>query len=240
MKTRASITQRAEVLRLLTVAPRFLSLLAIVLCTSSVAHGQVTPSGGTSDRPIVQGQSIMVRWVRFFNAPLVDIYVWNANTSTRERIARDVHASGGEYAWQIPDDFQSGERYRFIVEPTTEREKRIMSRGWVHIGSVTDSEISNHEKNIATHVASDITTLERARVSVAPQPARESVRLRTNDDYTSIQVLNLQGVVLHQHELQTGERTIDLDVQEYPAGTYNIVLTSDDGRRVSTSVVVLP
>lgn len=213
------------------------TLCSAILTTVVLAlplYAQVTPSGGSTDIPIIQGSTVLIGWARNTEAPSVDIYLWNASTSERTEVARGIPGAQGEFQWSVPIDAANGSRYRFVVEATNERYRRTMSASWVTIGPYDMHKQSTKPEHSTQEYANVLTPM-----SIAPQPAREVVRIKFGADFHSMRVVGLDGTTLIERTLCNGERTVDVDVQILTSGVYTVVLASNDGRCITTSLHVM-
>lgn len=206
-----------------------------VLVTINLLHAQVTPSGGQSDRPVKPGSPTTIGWARLFDATTVDIFLWNALTSERLLVARNIPAAQGEYQWTVPATMVSGTRYRFIVEPTTERYRRILSGSWVTIGQASALKAVAEERAENAHQNESV----EARVSIAPQPAQGIVRIQLQSEFQSLRIVALDGTQVISRPLLPGELTVHLDVQHLAVGPYQLVLTGDDGRCTTSMLHIM-
>jgi hypothetical protein len=207
------------------------SIMLLALLAANLT-AQVTPSGGSTDTPVMPGSAVTIGWTRLFEDAKVDILIWDANTSTTYVVARNVVAAAGEYQWIVPPNFPEGSRYRVVVEPTIQRYRRIMSPGWVTISAHAPKTENLAPYAFVTTDANPLlndrqTSLTISAITVAPQPAREMARIQLNDDFQTLRILGLDGKTHLLRTLSEGERTVDIDVHDFAAGIYSVVLTSN-------------
>ncbi|MDZ4745969.1 MAG: Ser-Thr-rich GPI-anchored membrane family protein [bacterium] len=219
---------------LLTTSAVVTAFIVTSVGTFDTAYAHVTPSGGRTDKPIVQGTTITIGWEKQSDVPMVDLFLWNALTSERIAITRGVPTGQGSYQWNVPTNLANGSKYRFVVEPTNAPYRRIMSDSWVTVG------LDNAYKESALDLPQLTNNLENlGRITLYPQPAHDVVRIRVMSDFNVMRVASLDGTTAIERTLDAGERTLDVNVQLLPTGMYTIVMTSTDGRCLSAPLQVI-
>lgn len=217
-----------------TIRKTLWSAIACIAIVAPNAQAQVTPSGGLTDRPIIQGSEVSISWTRHVDAPSVDIHLWNAATSERIEVARGISAVLGEFQWHVPMNVVNGTRYRFVVTPTHEPYRRLMSASWVTVGPQS---IHKRADELVSHTHEF--DAAQGQITIAPQPSRGVVRIRFESDFHLIRVVSLDGATVLERILCDGEHTVDIDVQHLTSGFYTVVLSSDYGRCISAPLHIM-
>lgn len=135
--------------------------------------------------------------------------------------ARTSTTTNGGYA------VQSGQ----VVDIAAGTEIRLKSNTHIKPGSLFKASIrnnaddSNYPQFIRANVGNDVNIKEKQSIlSISPNPVRETLTVKTNEELKFIELYNING----QRVLQTSE--LEIEVANLPAGVYMLRAVTTDGQ----------
>ncbi|MBO4306901.1 MAG: T9SS type A sorting domain-containing protein [Bacteroidales bacterium] len=120
------------------------------------------------------------------------------------------------------DSLQPGTAYTAYVRTWCEYSE--MYSDWEHVDFTTTGVNPN---DTADHDTTGITTIDRQRVTLIPNPATNSVAVTAESEILSVEAYNIKG-----QRIATAEgdgTTLKLDTSAWPDGTYTITIRTTQG-----------
>lgn len=205
---------------------RFLIVPVVIsLFSFSAANALVTPSGGSTGKPLEVGHHIEIHWTPI-DVAAVDIRLYDADRRTTRVIAENVPAQSGHYAWTIPADIPPGERYRFSIVASGSDVIRDISPSWVSISRTPskDAVINISEPDFVANIAY--------------YDQHGQLDVESDVELHSIGVHTVDGRQVKSLELPVQSRGATIDCTDLVGGVYIVTVSSAGGSRRTKLIVI--
>jgi len=205
-----------------------LTIVALTLLFCTIAsYGHVTPSGGSREKPLRQGERVTITWDSTRVASPVTISLWDGERRRTIRIHSAYATSQSSFDWTIPDTVQPGSLYRFIVASSSTPTIAHFSESFVAIHPV--------EQRITTVFNS---TSEQ-QLRIMPVPARDVIRVQwSGSDAKTVVLSTVLGATITSWPCASGSTQLDLNVSAIPSGVYQLTLQCMSGDTTTRTVVI--
>lgn len=208
---------------------RFLNVLASGLLFITAVHGKADVFVITLDASstVASGTPMVIRWSDDLETPLVNVELWDGVRGTTSVLARNVAAPQREISWTVPEDVETGDRYRFVVRDARNTSRAIFSVGFTGL-----------VRRAATPSSVVESTSLAGIIDVAPMPATDRIRLSWTQTVRRIEIIDLTGVVVVRLEPASGAQACSVNVSTLRSGTYIIVAYTGSGGVIRRSLLV--
>ncbi len=89
-----------------------------------------------------------------------------------------------------------------------------------------------------TDTEPDNSTIAESKILVYPVPANDMLHIVTDNDWISyVSLLNIDGNVIYERELEKYDKEINIDVSNLPSGSYLVTVNTDEG--IETKKVII-
>lgn len=194
-------------------------LILIVASVTPLLAG-VWPGGGTLPRPLRQGSVVEISWDNAIHAERVDVELWDGERRQFTTIASGLPTSTTRVAWTIPATVNPGRMYRFVVRDAAKRSRADFSTGFHEIHKAS---------GFVTTVEDPLSMMDS--LLVTPFPSHDRARVAwTSADASSIDVVDLQGVVVMHIKPELSTRACVVTTGSLQSGPYTVVLTLANGK----------
>lgn len=204
------------------------SLVLIFLATLSVAlHAHVTPSGGSREKALRQGERITITWDSSQVSFPVTLSLWDGERRLIVPIFHAYTAGRSAYEWTVPDTLPPGRMYRFIVTSALTPSVRHLSESYVSIDAPVPL------------VSSVAGSLNETSLRVMPVPAGDVLRVNwAQSDAQEITLTTMVGSSVATWPCPTGATQMDVGVATIPSGLYVLGVTYAGGTTATRMVVI--
>jgi len=216
--------------------PTKLNTAAIIIASffafnSLLLANVVLPSGG-KDGSFWRPNSVQhISWDVLFvdTTKNLNIYLWNADSSTLTLIGSNIISSTGFYNWHIPNNQVLGENFKIRISYSdTTSNFYLMSKDFFPI--------SNEEMVLSNNVF--VATEPEVSITVNPHPTQSGSTMTVSSDskFFHIDIYNLVGSLINSYTFNyTNDYSISL--QNLSTGTY-ILRVKFLGRVVDKQFIV--
>lgn len=211
-------------MKTLFVATLLVTLL-MLRCYPALADVSVRTPSSSSSIPV--GTSVTIQWTNDLEASRVDVELWDGVRQSTTVIASGVPAQQRELAWTIPTSLEEGARYRVFVRDGQRRSRTMQSIGFL-----------TFRKRFPMPTTVEAYSSNPTELDVAPMPASEKIRLTWIEPMKHIEIVDLQGTILHRIEPADGASGCVLNVTELGTGSYCVVGHTRAGGLVRRPLVV--
>ena len=196
----------------------YILILIVASVTPSLAG--VWPGGGALPRPLRQGSVVEISWDNAIHAERVDVELWDGERRQFTTIASGLPTSTTRVAWTIPATVNPGRMYRFVVRDAAKRSRADFSTGFHEIHKAL---------GFVTTVEDPLSMMDS--LLVTPFPSHDRARVAwTSADASSIDVVDLQGVVVMHIKPELSTRACVVTTGSLQSGPYTVVLTLANGK----------
>jgi len=216
--------------------PTKLNTVAIIIASffafnSLLLANVVLPSGG-KDGSFWRPNSVQhISWDVLFvdTTKNLNIYLWNADSSTLTLIGSNIISSTGSYNWHIPNNQVLGENFKIrIAYSDTTSNFYLMSKDFFPIS--TEEMVLSNNVFVATEPTVSIT------VSPHPTQSGNTITVSSDSKFFHIDIYNLVGNLINSYTFNyTNDYSISL--QNLSIGTY-ILRVKFLGKTVDKQIIV--
>lgn len=208
------------------------SILILLLALAPIAlFCQVSPNGGENGEYWTQGDNVTIKWDTMYFHGAVDIYIWNMNDCTLNRIDSGVTASTGIYAWSIPSNHAFGNYFRIKIEQSDSAEIYAMSSTYFPI----------YENTGGIKLSDDgIVTVNENRIGIVPNPAGNNVHVSWNYALPVhlVYMADMNGREIKKYNTEATRKSLDINTSDLNNGNYFIVVYFSDGSRSVGKLII--
>lgn len=202
-------------------------VLTFLVALSVALHAHVTPSGGSREKALRQGERITITWDSSEVSFPVTLSLWDGERRSIIPIYHAYTAARSRYEWTVPDTLPPGRMYRFIVTSALTPAVRHLSESYVSI----DASVP-----LVSSVAS---SQYETPIHVMPVPARDVLRVNwVQSDAQQITLTTLVGSPVASWQCPNGATQMDVGVTPIPSGLYLLTVTYAGGATATRPVVI--
>ncbi len=206
---------------------KYFILAIIALLPTLASHAHVTPSGGSRERSLHQGDRVEVTWDSSSVASPVTISLWDGERRRTIPIHRSLTPSTASYEWTIPDTLPPGSLYRFVVASTASPTMSHFSQSFVTIQRTTPQ------------ISSVTSTDAVLTVEAMPLPAGDRIRVQWSGGEAQQVVLTTSvGQTISTWSCAVGSSRMECDVSAVASGVYLLSVQFTSGATTTRPVVI--
>lgn len=202
-----------------------LALVALVLTYASHAH--VTPSGGSRESPLRQGDRVEITWDSSRVAQPVMISLWDGERRRSIPIQRSLTTPHASYQWTIPDTVPSGSLYRFVISSEGNPSAGHFSQSFATI------------QHASPQISSVVSTDPGHTLEATPVPARDRIRVQwTGGEAQQVVLMTSVGEPVSTWSCAIGSSRMECDVSSIASGVYLLLVQYTTGATTMRPVVI--
>lgn len=206
---------------------KYITLALVVLLLSIPLRAHVTPSGGSREHTLRQGQRIDITWDSSRVASPVTISLWDGERRRSIPIYRSLTTPHASYAWTIPDTLPSGSLYRFVVASAANPTTGHFSPSFLTI------------QRASPHISSVASTDPAHTVEATPLPARDRVRVQwTGGEVQQVMLTTSVGETIATWPCALGSSRLECDVSAIASGVYLLTVHYTTGVTTTRPIVI--
>ena len=200
------------------------ALLAFTPPTGRADVWVVTPDASTT---VYSGTPAVIRWSDDLESPLVNVELWDGVRGTTTVLARNVAAPQREIFWTVPEDVQTGNRYRFVIRDTRDTRRAVFSAGFTNL--VRRSQMPTGVYQGAAGVFS---------MDIAPIPASDRVRISWSEPIRRIEIMDLTGATLIRLDPTPGALACSVNTAALSSASYSVVAYTGAGSVIRRPLLI--
>jgi hypothetical protein len=203
-------------------------IIALTLLLISISlHAHVTPSGGSRETALRQGDRVLITWDSSIVSSPVTLSLWDGDRRMVIPIHSAFTTNRASYDWVIPDTLSAGLQYRFVVASASRPIVRHFSESYVAIEAQRPrvSDVAENTQDIP--------------LRVFPLPATDLLRVEWGQTEAQQLVLTtLIGASLSTWTCPNNATRVEVNVASLPPGMYILMVRYANGATRSQPVVI--
>jgi hypothetical protein len=184
----------------------------------------ITPDASAT---VTSGTPMVIRWSDELETPLVNVELWDGVRGTTTVLARSIAVPQREISWIVPEDVESGDRYRFVVRDARKATRAIYSVGFTGLVRTAASPTGITEP-----------TSQPFTVDVAPMPATDRIRVSWTEPVRRIEIVDLTGAVVIRLDPAPSSHACSVNITTLSSATYSVVAYAGSGNVTRRSLLV--
>lgn len=202
-------------------------IMGLIITASSTVKADITVLSPGASTTIASGTPVTIRWSDDLETPIVNVELWDGVRGTTTILARNVSAPIREFQWTVPEDVQSGTRYRFVVRDARDVRRAILSTGFTALV---------RRALMPTGTGEEPTP--ELSMDIAPLPAADRIRISWTEPVHRIEVFDVSGSVVARLEPARGASACLMSVAALGSGSYSVVAHTNRGNVLRRPLMV--
>lgn len=198
----------SRAMRMAQIARIFTLVLILI---PAILWADVSVRAPHASTTLAPGTPLTIEWTDDLETPRVTVELWDGQRQTTTVIAESVAAPQRSINWTVPDDMNSGTRYRVVVRDARRPHRALFCPGFYTVARLSPMATSTSELHLGV-----------PELTVTPTPAVDRVMLSWIEPVVTIRVINTQGEEVRTI-CPTGEAlTGSIGVEDLAPGSYSV------------------